>query len=119
MLQTCKFKHNLFTLIASRLKHFGCIYMIPDLIPIFSNAQDIVHYSGKTLVNVDYHHGQLSPAMGVQNIQVMLERIVFRTGDPRYFPNAETPSEQSYDLPKAGIPVESVVYYIKALRTYE
>jgi hypothetical protein len=33
--------------------------------------QDTVHYSGTTLVNVDYHHGQLSPAVGVHNIQVM------------------------------------------------
>jgi hypothetical protein len=34
-------------------------------------AQNIVHYSGKTLNNPDYHHGQLSPAMGVHNIQVL------------------------------------------------
>ena len=33
-------------------------------------AGDIVHYSGHTLSNVDYHHGQLSPAVGVHNIQV-------------------------------------------------
>lgn len=32
-------------------------------------AQDTVRYTGKTLVNVDYHHGQLSPAIGVHNIQ--------------------------------------------------
>lgn len=35
------------------------------------DAQDTVRYTGKTLVNVDYHHGQLSPAVGVHNIQVM------------------------------------------------
>lgn len=35
------------------------------------SAQDQVHYSGKTLNNPDYHHGQLSPAMGVHSIQVM------------------------------------------------
>ena len=33
-------------------------------------AQDTVRYTGNTLVNVDYHHGQLSPAVGVHNIQV-------------------------------------------------
>lgn len=33
-------------------------------------AQEKVHYSGTTLVNVDYHHGQLQPATGVHNIQV-------------------------------------------------
>jgi hypothetical protein len=34
------------------------------------NAQDTVHYSGNTLVNVDYHNGQLAPAVGVHNIQI-------------------------------------------------
>jgi hypothetical protein len=33
--------------------------------------QDTIRYTGNTLVNVDYHHGQLSPAMGIHNIQVM------------------------------------------------
>ena len=33
-------------------------------------AQDTVRYIGNTLVNVDYHHGQLSPAIGIHNIQV-------------------------------------------------
>lgn len=37
------------------------------------NAQktDGVHYTGKTLSNVDYHHGQLAPAVGTHNIQTM------------------------------------------------
>ncbi len=35
----------------------------------FSYAQDTVKYVGKTLVNVDYHHGQLPSAVGVHNIQ--------------------------------------------------
>lgn len=34
-------------------------------------AQDTVRYTDNTLVNVDYHHGQLAPVMGVHNIQVM------------------------------------------------
>lgn len=34
-----------------------------------ANAQDTVRYTGKTLVNADYHHGQLAPVMGVHNIQ--------------------------------------------------
>jgi hypothetical protein len=35
-----------------------------------ANAQqDTVRYTGNTLVNVDYHHGQLVPAVGVHNIQ--------------------------------------------------
>jgi hypothetical protein len=36
-----------------------------------AGAQDTIRYTGKTLVNVDYHHGQLTPAVGVHNIQVM------------------------------------------------
>jgi hypothetical protein len=34
-------------------------------------AQDTVRYIGNTLSNVDYHHGQLSPAIGVHNIQTL------------------------------------------------
>ena len=34
-------------------------------------AQDTVRYTGTTLSNVDYHHGQLSPAVGTHNIQTM------------------------------------------------
>jgi hypothetical protein len=41
-----------------------------DSVSIQAPAGDIVHYSGHTLSNVDYHHGQLSPAVGVHNIQV-------------------------------------------------
>ncbi|MEA5404852.1 hypothetical protein VB776_18095 [Arcicella sp. DC2W] len=37
---------------------------------VTANAQDTVRYTGETLSNVDYHHGQLSPAVGVHNIQV-------------------------------------------------
>ncbi|MCX2480442.1 exo-alpha-sialidase [Pedobacter sp. MC2016-15] len=32
-------------------------------------AQDTVRYTGSTLSNVDYHHGQLNMAIGVHNIQ--------------------------------------------------
>ncbi|HEX6847872.1 MAG TPA: exo-alpha-sialidase [Chitinophagaceae bacterium] len=37
----------------------------------FLISQDTVRYIGKTLSNVDYHHGQLSPVIGVHNIQTM------------------------------------------------
>ena len=42
-----------------------------SVISLPSHAQDTVRYTGKTLASVDYHHGQLSPAMGVHNIQTM------------------------------------------------
>jgi len=35
------------------------------------SGQDTVRYIGTSLSNVDYHHGQLSPAIGVHNIQTM------------------------------------------------
>jgi len=34
-----------------------------------SQAQDTIRYTGKTLVNADYHHGQLTPVVGVHSIQ--------------------------------------------------
>lgn len=42
---------------------------IPAVIGL--QAQDTARYIGNTLSNVDYHHGQLSPAVGVHNIQTM------------------------------------------------
>jgi len=33
-------------------------------------GQDTVRYTGSVLSNVDYHHGQLTPAVGVHNMQV-------------------------------------------------
>lgn len=41
------------------------------LITHVSRAQDTVRYIGNTVVNVDYHHGQLSPAIGVHSMQIM------------------------------------------------
>lgn len=53
----------------------GCKKILPIALcttSIFNaGAQDTIRYTGKTLVNVDYHHGQLTPAVGVHNIQVM------------------------------------------------
>ncbi|MDI3321145.1 six-hairpin glycosidase [Pinibacter soli] len=37
---------------------------------MYAQKKDTVRYLGNTLVNVDYHHGQLTPAVGVHNIQV-------------------------------------------------
>ncbi|MEJ5963950.1 six-hairpin glycosidase [Pedobacter immunditicola] len=52
---------NLFKITITAL--LGCFFT--------TTAQDIVKYTGKTLVNIDYHNGQLSPAVGVHNIQVV------------------------------------------------
>lgn len=49
-------------------------YAAATVLPLFAfllaAAQDTVRYTGSTLVNVDYHHGQLAPAVGVHNVQL-------------------------------------------------
>lgn len=53
-------------------KRIVSIPFIFCLLPFaFLNAQDTVKYIGTTLSNVDYHHGQLTAAIGVHNIQTM------------------------------------------------
>ena len=46
-----------------------------------------------------------------------VERITFRTGTVRRFPDADTPTDQSYDLPNAGENDKEAVFYIKGLKT--
>lgn len=46
-----------------------------------------------------------------------LERVVFRTGEVRRFPDADTPTDQMFDLPKAGEPEPFAAFYIKSLKT--
>jgi hypothetical protein len=49
----------------------------------------------------------------IENVQ----RIMFRTGDVRRFPDADTPTDQMYDLPNGGAQAKQAVYYIKSLKT--
>ncbi len=46
-----------------------------------------------------------------------VERIVFRTGTTRRFPNADTPTDQMYDLPDPDRKDKEAVYYINYLKT--
>ena len=39
------------------------------------SPQDRIHYTGKELSNPAYHDGQLSPVVGVHNIQLVRARI--------------------------------------------
>ncbi len=45
------------------------------------------------------------------------ERIVFRTGETRRFPNADTPTDQDYDMPNADAKDKEAVYFIHSLKT--
>jgi hypothetical protein len=40
-------------------------------------------------------------------------RVVFRTGEVRRFPNADTPTDQDFDVPKAGEQAPEAIFYIK------
>ena len=46
-----------------------------------------------------------------------VERIVFRTGSTRRFPDADTPTDQDYDLPGADRKDKEAVYMIQYLKT--
>ncbi|MDY0906359.1 six-hairpin glycosidase [Pedobacter sp. CFBP9032] len=46
-----------------------CLTLIFAFAISSADAQDTVRYTGTTLVNADYHHGQLTPVVGVHNIQ--------------------------------------------------
>jgi hypothetical protein len=46
-----------------------------------------------------------------------VQRIVFRTGGVRRFPDSDTPTDPMYDLPNAGAQAKQAVYYIKSLKT--
>lgn len=46
-----------------------------------------------------------------------VDRIVFRTGPVRRFPDADTPTDQNYDLPAAGEKDKKAEYFITSLKT--
>jgi len=49
------------------IKLASLLFLLPGFTTV---AQDTVHYTGSTVVNVDYHHGQLSPVVGVHSTQI-------------------------------------------------
>jgi len=53
------------------LFHIGLLVAILPAQAQDSTGGDIVHYSGHTLSNPDYHDGQLVPAVGVHSMQVL------------------------------------------------
>lgn len=46
-----------------------------------------------------------------------VERVMFRTGDFRRFPDADTPTDQSWDLKNPGTPVAEAVFNIKSFKS--
>jgi hypothetical protein len=45
------------------------------------------------------------------------ERVMFRTGSQRYFPNPDTPTDPDYDLENAGAVDPEAVYFVSSLFT--
>ena len=59
-------------------------------------------------------------AVGLQLFFQPLEsisRVTFRTGDVRRFPDADTPTDQDYDLPKAGEKEKEASWFITSFKT--
>ena len=48
-----------------------------------------------------------------------IARVVFRTGKPRRFPNADTPTDQMYDLPNGGEEDKKAVFQITRFKTFQ
>jgi hypothetical protein len=46
-----------------------------------------------------------------------VQRIVFRTGDVRRFPDSDTPTDQMYDLSNPGAQAKPAAYFIKSVKT--
>jgi hypothetical protein len=46
-----------------------------------------------------------------------VERLSFRTGSVRRFPNADTPTDQDYDLPGADAKAKEAVYFIHSVKS--
>ncbi|HEY4334652.1 MAG TPA: six-hairpin glycosidase, partial [Puia sp.] len=51
--------------------HIALLIAISPVHAQDSAGADILHYTGHTLSNPDYHHGQLAPAVGVHSMQVL------------------------------------------------
>ncbi|MBN1184858.1 MAG: hypothetical protein JXB49_21410 [Bacteroidales bacterium] len=67
----CSLFLNPFYLVNKKLDKFLLILIIPLTFTTKSFSQEIIKYTGTILSNIDYHHGQLQPVIGVHNIQVV------------------------------------------------
>jgi hypothetical protein len=58
----------------------------------------------------------LSPGLFFAPLE-KVERIVFRTGEVRRFPDADTPTDPMDDLPGGGEREAKAVYYVTSFKT--
>ncbi len=135
-----------FSLVPGRDDH-GKLYIemqdgkgIPAMRLIFDEDGFLRHKSGYRLKNImRYREGQeynirIEARIGNRFYEVFinnerkaaglffspvhnLERITFRTGGIRRFPDTDTPTDQDFDVRQDGKPDREAVYYINYLRT--
>jgi hypothetical protein len=65
---------------------------------------------------VNINGKDLSPSLFFAPV-LKVKRIVFRTGGVRRFPNADTPTDQDYDVDHTGDPAKPALFYIKSFKT--
>lgn len=53
------------------MKHLSLLFTFLFLFESGLQAEERIHYTGKELADPQFHHGRLSPAIGIHNIQVM------------------------------------------------
>lgn len=76
-----------------------------------------VEYNVTTRFYTVYVNGEKKIRRQLFNPVTSIERIMFRTGEVRRFPNADTPTDPDYDLENPGTPVKEAVYMIESLKT--
>src|SRR6056300_1757990 len=54
-----------------KIKYYIVLLILVQTAFVVKAQQDTIHYVGNTISNIDYHHGQLSPAVGVHATQIM------------------------------------------------
>lgn len=54
-----------------KIKYYIFLLFLVQTVFVVKAQQDTIHYIGNTISNIDYHHGQLSPAVGVHATQIM------------------------------------------------
>ena len=54
-----------------RIKVLSYCIIASVFLLVSAKAENTVHYTGSVISNVDYHHGQLVPAVGVHNTQIL------------------------------------------------
>ncbi len=62
--------------------------------------------------------GERKTARGLVASVESFSRIVFRSGERRYYPNIESPGMQRFDVENGGIPVAEAAFFIQSLRSW-